>query len=72
MATAYDEVLTSLGLEPSAPKPTRTPIRHGTHYGYQRCHKRPQGSCPRCRAANADYSRKNRAAWKNAGSRDAA
>ncbi|WP_328920685.1 hypothetical protein OG911_28190 [Streptomyces sp. NBC_00208] len=66
--THDDEVMTSLGLEPSvSPKRPRKPIRHGSHYGYQRCHKRPQGSCPRCRAANAEYSRENRAAWKNAG-----
>jgi hypothetical protein len=57
--TKYDEVMISLGLTPSgSPKP----IKHGTYYGYKRCHERLQGSCERCRAAKAKYSRENRAA----------
>lgn len=33
-------------------------IAHGTPGGYKKCRLRPQGSCPRCRAARAAAVRK--------------
>ena len=38
------------------------PIAHGTHRGYTACRKRPEGSCLRCRRANAAHAAEWRAA----------
>ncbi len=42
-------------IEDNTPEKPKTPIKHGTIYGY----KRQLCRCDACRAANADYSRSN-------------
>lgn len=34
------------------------PIKHGTVWGYERCHERPGGACSECRRRNSDRARK--------------
>lgn len=66
MTTAYDEVLLSLGLEPSSG--TRAPYggaRCGTRSGYERHRNRREEPCDQCRAANTEYKRRRKAAPKD-------
>jgi hypothetical protein len=53
MSASYDEVMASLGLEPSTPK--RAPAEHGDHRRYLNGCR-----CNKCRAA----SRRYQAAWR--------
>lgn len=58
MSTSYDEVMQSLGLEPSSKRQGRkgTPTC-GTYSGYMACRRQPGGACAPCLAAKAEYSR---------------
>lgn len=35
-------------------------IIHGSYGGYQKCKKRPEGSCDKCKAANTEYTKNYR------------
>ncbi|WP_439947259.1 hypothetical protein [Streptomyces sp. BBFR109] len=54
MSASYDEVMASLGLEPSTPK--QTAIKHGDRRGYSRGCR-----CPECREAWRAYCAARRA-----------
>jgi hypothetical protein len=60
--TAYDEVMVSLGLEPS----TDSPGPCGTHRGYARHRYHGEGPCRPCRDANRIYKRERARAAKDA------
>lgn len=61
-AASYDEVLISLGLEPS----TTTETACGTHRGYARHRYYGEEPCQPCRTANTAYKRERARAAKDA------
>lgn len=57
MTTAYDDLLLSLGLEPSGEAP-KAVAECGTHSGYTAHRREDQEPCRPCRDANAAYKRR--------------
>lgn len=60
MTATYDDVMISLGLEPSS-----EPDLCGSYRGYARHRRRGEAPCDDCRTANAEYKRARRHAPKD-------